>query len=181
MSMYGDDHEYAHSRLVETIVRLRGEPVYVHSVKKGMVVTYHRLDNEEISHCKANELDLHPVPLGYCNYNKYACYLTRIPMRRDWRQGLRRGNFSSLSGLSAERIPYDAIRKVIIGDYPTFAAAIAAVKKIKSLAWHRHWAVDTHGQVLHKGAERPVGKIVNGEVELDSRYMYLTEALKESL
>lgn len=182
MSMYGEDYEYAHSRLTETIVRLNGEPVFIHNVSPGMVVQYNRLDgNGDLALCKADQLDLRPVPLGYCNYNKHACYLTRIPMRRDWRQGLRRGNFISLSGTAAERIPYDVLRQAILGDYPTFAAACEAVKKIKSIAWHRHWAVDCHGQLLHKGQEKPVGIVRNGEPELASKYMYLNEALKESL
>lgn len=182
MSMYGEDYEYAHSRLTETIVRLRGEPIFIHKVTMGMNVQYNLLNAEGgLLVCKADELDLRPVPLGYCNYNKHASYLTRIPMRRDWRQGLRRGNFASMGFVAAERIPYDALRQVIIGDYPTFANALEAVKKINSIAWHRHWAVGRHGALLHKGTEHPVGMIKDGVPELDTRYTYLAEALKESL
>jgi len=180
--MYSNDHEYANSRLTETIVRLKGEPVYIYQVKAGMKTDYSTLQNMgEMKQCKADELDLHPVPLGYCNYNQYACYLTRIPMRRDWRQGLRRGNFTSLSGADANRIPYEALRQCILGEYPTFEAALEAVKKVKSMAWHRHWAVDCKGQVLHKGAARPVGTVEKGVIVLASRYHYLKEALEESL
>lgn len=180
--MYGTDYEYANSRLTETIVRLKGEPVFIHRIGPGMVAHYNLLEGDgEVHSCMTEELDLRPVPLGYCNYNKHACYLSRIPMRRDWRQGLRRGNFISLSGAAAERIPYEALKKVILGDYPTFAAATEAVKKIKSIAWHRHWAIDCHGQILHKGHEKPVGLVRNGEIELHSKYIYLTEALKEAL
>lgn len=182
MCMYGTDYEYANSRLTETIVRLKGEPVYVYNVRNGMKVQYGVLkDLDTILECQLEELDLHPVPLGYCNYNKLASYLSRVPMRRDWRQGLRRGNFVSLSGIDANRIPYESLRQAILGDYPTFTAAVEAVGKVKSIAWHRHWAVNINGQVLYKGGVRPVGKIENGQVVLDSRYMYLTEALKESL
>lgn len=182
MSMYSDDYEYAHSRLSETIVRLGDKPVYVFKVSPGMLVQYAFLENlEDIKVCDIDELDLHPVPLGYCNYNKHACYLTRMPMRRDWRQGLRRGNFTTLSGVSAERIPYDSLHQTIVGDYPTFTACLEAVKKVKSIAWHRHWALGPLAQVLYKGGVKPVGKIVNGELELYPRYKYLNEALKESL
>lgn len=181
-SMYGDDYEYANSRLTETIVRLKGEPVFIHRVGPGMITSYNKLNGEGgIESCMASDLDLRPVTLGYCNYNKFACYLTRVPMRRDWRQGLRRGNFLSLTGAPAERIPYESLRQVIMNDYPTFKAALEAVKKIKSMAWHRHWAVDCHGQLLHKGAERPVGTIRDGVPELASKYFYLAEALKEAL
>lgn len=180
--MYGKDYEYAHSRLSETIVRLKGVPVYVHNVRHGMKVQFSDLDAmDDIQECHIDEFDLHPVPLGYCNYNKLASYLSHVPMRRDWRQGLRRGNFVSLSGIDANRIPYESLRQAILGDYPTFNAAVEAASKVKSIAWHRHWAINVNGQVLYKGGVRPVGKIENGQVVLDSRYMYLTEALKESL
>jgi hypothetical protein len=179
--MYGDDYDYAHSRLVDTIVRLKGEPVFVHKVSKGMIATVHRLDDEEVFNCAAGELDLHPVPLGYCNFNKHACYISRVPMRRDWRQGLRRGNFISQGAVNADRRPFDAIRKTILDEFPKFTDALKIIKKIKSVAWHRHWAMDAHGQLLHKGGERPVGIVEDGIPVLTSRYMYLTEALKESL
>ena len=180
--MYSDDYEYANSRLTETIVRLKGEPVYIFRVGIGMVTNYATLDDfNTIKTCKTEELDLKPVPLGYCNYNKQACYLTRIPMRRDWRQGLRHGNFTSLSGVDANRIPYDVLRQCILGDYPTFNGAVEAVKKVKSMAWHRHWAVDSQLQIFHKGGNRPVGVLDNGQVVLSSKYQYLKEALKESL
>lgn len=182
MSMYSDDYEYAHSRLSETIVRLEETPIFVFKVSPGMKVQYAPLSAlDNIGVCDIDALNLQPVPLGYCNYNKHACYLSRMPMRRDWRQGLRRGNFTSLSGVDPQRIPYDAIHQVIVGDYPTFKAALGSSKKVKSIAWHRHWALDTFGQILYKGGERPVGKIVNGEPELDTRYKHLSEALKESL
>lgn len=181
MCMYSDDWEYASSRLCETIVRLNGEPVYIYNVGPGMKAKYGTLDNlDQEKFCQVEELDLKPVPLGYCNFNKVASYLTRMPMRRDWRQGLRRGNFVSLNGIAAERIPYDCLYQVIKGDYPSFAAALEASKKVKSIAWHRHWSVDCKGDVFHKGHYKPVGRVVNGTVELHSPSTYLMEALKES-
>lgn len=179
--MYADDYEYANSRLTETIVRLKGEPVYVYKVGPGMKTDYSLLNEMHVmKQCKTEELDLKPVPLGYCNYNKNACYLSRIPMRRDWRQGLRRGNFASLSGMNADRIPYEALKQCIIGEYPTFTAALEAVKKLKSIAWHRHWCVDANNQVFYKGNGRPVGVVSGTDIVLSSKYQYLKEALKES-
>lgn len=182
MCMYGEDWNYAHSRLQETIVRLDGQPVFVYNVSPGMIAKVSFLDSmDETSFAHVKSLDLKPVPLGYCNYNKYACYLSRIPMRRDWRQGLRRGNFYSSGPVNADRIPYEALKKTIIGEYPSFERAVEAVSKIVSMAWHRHWCVNKLGQVFHKGSSKPVGKVVNGRVELNSQHMYLTEALQESV
>lgn len=183
MSMYGKDSEYANSRLCETIVRRGDAPVYVHSVGRNMEVTYSFLGGLDQSHvCDLDELDLHPVPLGYCNYNKYASYLTRIPMRKDWRQGLRRGNYTTINApISADRIPYDALEQVIKGDYPTYAAALDAVRKVKSMAWHRHWAVNNGLEVFYKGSPNPVGNVEEGKVILTSRNSYLIEALGEAV
>lgn len=184
MSMYGKDHDYAHSRLHETIVR-RGEvPVWVYGVRAGMVVQYVELSqigSEEPKECPIDELNLQPVPLGYCNYNKHATYLSRMPMRRDWRQGLRRGNFIGIGAVDPNRIPYESIAQTIIGDYPTFNGALTAVKKVKSVAWHRHWAMDSDLRVFYKGRVRHIGKVVEGVVILEPSYTYLNEALKESL
>lgn len=184
-SMYGKDHEYAHSRLVETIVRRGGKPVFIYSVNPGMIVHYCELSDIEQGQPQSahiDEFDLHPVPLGYCNYNKSAGYLSRVPMRRDWRQGLRRGNFVAQGGgVQGERIPYEVLAQVIVGDYPTFTAALDVVRKIKSVAWHRHWCVNSALEVFYKGGMRPVGNVENCEVVLASKYHYLTEALKDSL
>lgn len=184
MSMYGKDYEYANSRLVETIVRRAGVPIFVVSVNRGMVVYYYNLDemDGDLKTCDIDELDLHPVPLGYCNFNKYATYLSRIPMRRDWRQGLRKGNFTSQgAGYPGERIPYEALSQVIIGDYPAYKACLDAVLKVKSMAWARHWSVDNALDVFYKGGRNPVGKVEEGNVILIPSFSYLKEALQESL
>lgn len=182
MCMYGDDWHYAHSRLQETIVRLGQQPVFVYRVEAGMLVTYADLDKmDETDTCNVADLNLKPVPLGYCNYNKFACYLSRMPMRRDWRQGLRRGNFCSTGAIHPDRIPYECLKKTILREFPSFAKCLIAVAKLKSIAWHQHWAMDSVGEVFYKGAPKPVGKIADNKVELDSRSMYLKEALQESL
>lgn len=185
MSMYGKDHEYANSRLHETIVRRGDVPVYVYGVRAGMVVQYVTLENvgkEDPQECPIDELNLQPVPLGYCNYNKNAIYLQRMPMRRDWRQGLRRGNFTCCGiGADPNRVPYESIAQTIIGDYPTFKASLDAVSKLKSVAWSRFWSVNNGLEVFYKGSINPVGRIEEGEVILEPSYYYLREALKESL
>jgi hypothetical protein len=183
MSMYSDDYEYASSRLSETIVRKGNEPVYIYGVSPGMKVTYQVIDKpgEDPGVCDIDELDLKPVPLGYCNFNKNASYLTRIPMRRDWRQGLRQGNYMSLNGVDARKIPNTALAKVIKGEYPTFKDCLELVKKLNSVAWHRHWAISNAGGLFHKGSAVPVCVILDGELKLSTKYQYLSEALKESL
>lgn len=183
--MYGDDYEYANTRLAETIVRLGEDPVFIHAVEKGMKVMYSRLDQMDEFDPQAielAELDLHPVKLGYINVRGGCDYLTRYPMRRDWRQGLRRGNFGAIGGvLDPMRISYKDLDKCIRGQYPSFARVLAAKS---SAAWHREWAVKKlpgEAPVLWYKGQKEVGTIDDGVPVLSERFIYLREALKEAL
>lgn len=183
--MYGDDYEYANTRLAETIVRLGEDPVFIHAVEKGMRVMLSRLDQMDEGvpqYADFVELNLHPVKLGYVNVRGGCDYITRYPMRRDWRQGLRRGNFGSLGGvLDPMRINYKDLDKCIRGQYPTFEKVLAAKS---SAAWHREWAVKKlpgEAPVLWYKGQKEVGTIEDGVPVLSERFIYLREALQESL
>ena len=95
-----DDARYAQSRLEQTIVRNSdNEPVTVLTVESTGLG---KLICECWDHVKEKEqtypldsLNLKPIPLGYMNYRNYCAYLSRMPMRQDWRQGLRRRNMTN--------------------------------------------------------------------------------------
>lgn len=177
--MYGTDWEYANSRLEGTIVRLEEEPVFVHHVGRGMkaeISTLIDLYNPFI--VDANDLNLVPVPLGMCNFGGVARYLSRVPLRRDWRQGLRRENFVSSVGDHAA-IPPDVLAKVIKGEYPILAECLEQVKPGCSVAWHRHWAITGEAQLRYK--RDIVGTSKGGVLLLDKQFSYLAEALEEAV
>lgn len=179
--MYGDDWNYADSRLAGTIVRLEdGEPVFVHGIRHGMEATVCKLSdlyNNQI--VNANTLNLVPVPLGMCNFDKRAHYLSRIPMRRDWKQGLRKENFMSHT-VHVQLIPPHILRAVIVGEYPPLEECIAMCEKkeVTSAAWNRAWAVTVDGNLIYK-EEGKVGVVKKGVLALDEQYRYLQEALQE--
>lgn len=181
MSMYGKDHEYANSRLMETVVKLEGEPVYVANVVRGMLATYCSIkDMHQFKTCPVDDLDLKPVKLGYLNHPARGLnYLMRIPKRNDWRQGLRFGNFTGL-GFDVRHLRYEDLYDVIKGNYSTYAQALAAIKgkKVGSQAWCREWAM-IGALLVYKGT--PVGKIIAGKPVLDEQNHYLREALEEVL
>lgn len=65
MNMYGDDWQYADSRLQGTIVRHDGKAVLVEGVgKKGAIISALRKDAEP-KIVKLDDLDLSPVKLGF--------------------------------------------------------------------------------------------------------------------
>lgn len=192
MSMYGDDYEYAASRLDGTIVTLEGQPVYVHSVGVKMVAIVASLkDVQALTQCDAKQLDLHPVKLGYCNMGGRTAYLMRKPMRRDYKQGLRRGNFTSVGDFVADEVEYTHLSDVILGKYPSFEQvlklATGAVKNLNpfkkeaksSMAWCREWAMSSEGVLYHKGDV--VGSLRDNVPALDEDYTYLRQALEEAL
>lgn len=178
--MYGTDWEYAQSRLQGTIVRLGGEPIFVHNIRPGMKAEVSKLEDIfNVFIADAAELNLVPVPLGMCNFRGLAHYLSRIPLRRDWRQGLRRENFCSNMGDHAIITP-EALAKVIKGEYPTFAEALkAASEGVKSVAWCREWAITNDGKLIYK--RLPVGVNKDGMLLLDKEFNYLAEALEEAV
>lgn len=188
--MYGKDYPYAQSRIQGTVVRLlkNGEPVYVVYVNAYGSCGVTPIEEDWGDHDKTvvvhvDDLDLHPVPLGYVNCAGEATYLMRIPMRRDWKQGLRQENCWS-SGRRFMQIPMKDIKNCIMDRFPTFDKALKdvseSVRKIKIIAWHRNWAVSTSGQVLYKNHEI-VGGVIEDKIVLNPSFQYLKEALAESM
>jgi len=188
--MYGNDFAYAQSRIQGTILRVKktGEPVYVYIVNGGGQCSVTPIERdwggEATVTMHVDDLDMHPVPLGYVNSAGEATYLMRVPMRRDWKQGLRQENCWS-SGRRLNSIPMKDLKNCIIGRFPSFETALKDVVKSgekaknKIIAWHRHWAVSTDGRVFYKNHEQ-VGTILDGHVDLFPSHKYLAEVLEES-
>ena len=176
--MYGDDWEYAESRLIETLVTHNGRPVFVYRIMPDLIASVKDIIDGEMRHVPAVELDLTPVKLGYCNYNKKAYHACRIPARR-YKQGLRLENMHcrTLQGLPA-RLQYEHLTNTIMGVFPSFEKCIESVKKLNSMAWHRDWAMDKDGVVYHGGTD-VVGVLKDSKVVLTPTFEYLKEALAE--
>lgn len=173
--MYGDDWEYAATRLHGTLVRLKdGSPVTVLDVEGCDEVVVRGITSRKNSTVRLDDLDCTPVPLGFVNNRNGATFLSRVPKRRDWRQGMRRENTSRIGYGETSSV---GIKRTIEGKYPRLSAAIK--RKSPLTAWHRHWAVSNTGQVFYK-TRGVVGKVVDGAVQLDDKWFYLKEYLDES-
>lgn len=176
--MYGEDWEYAESRLAETLVTHNGRPFFVCRIMPDLVAYGRDIITDAMVHVPAVELDLTPVKLGYCNYNKKAYYTCRIPARR-YKQGLRMDNLycRGLQGLPA-RLQYEHLTNTIMGVFPSFEKCLDSVKKLNSMAWHRDWAMDREGTIYHRGTD-VVGMLQKDKVVLTPTFEYLKEALAE--
>jgi hypothetical protein len=179
--MYGNDFEYASTRLKGTIVRIGEEPIIIGDVYGGDRVTFAYLERAgEALVCKLSDLNLKPVSLGMCNFLGEATFLCRMPMRNDWKQGLRRGNFRSLCGAPAELAKPLDLWRVITNKYPKFTECLGSLADVKSMAWCREWAITKGHSLLYKGYG-VVGSYVGGQFVLDNDYKFLDESLEESL
>ena len=180
---YGKEFAYADTRLKDSIVMHDGDPVVVYGVTSGGSATVALLSDESRNTFSVplRSLDVTPVKLGYVNYKGRTCYAMRMPKRRDWKQGLRGANITSMGGeVHIHAVPDKEWAKTIVGDYPTYEACLKAVARTaKSLAWSREWCVSKDLSLWHKGVL--VGKVVDGQPLLSGRYQYLSECLRESL
>ena len=183
-----DTAEYAHTRLTETVIRHGNVPVLVMSVgtkdDKIWVQYINLLDGGETIH--GDEIDnfnLDPVPLGYVNYKNLAYYLTRMSMRKDWRQGLRLLNVVGPDG-DRPPVPLKTIGETIVGNFPSFKSCLDKLntkKVIKSIAFCRDFSVSTD-EIQYKGVFS-IGKVdmENGNIHINDDMSWIREALDEAL
>ena len=179
--MYGEDYAYAATRLDGTLVTHNSLPFFVERIRMDGTAEGYYPSNEEkgVVSVEANTLDLRPVRLGYLNQDGLAAYISRMPMRRDWRQGLRHLSMVCADGvMNKDRVRFLELSNTILGIFPTFAEACTAIStNCKSMAWARHWALNDRGCVMYKGEN--VGVISNGLPSLSPKYSHLKEYLKE--
>jgi hypothetical protein len=181
-----DDFAYAHGRLVGTIVRYKGKPVMVNDMIASKVYFTYLETKEHGEAIYGPSFDLTPVPLGYTNYGANSFYMARIPMRKDWKQGLRSTTTRCIitgMGNYEGPLPFPEIHKAIVADMPSLDEAIYKVKGVESVAFNRSFAIDKALDIWHKGC-RNIGKIINPkthEYSLKDEFFWARETLEEAL
>lgn len=176
--------DYARSRLNGTIVRTDDRAVRVETISGRGKVVCTVLRTDEMIEVKWNNLDITPVPLGYVNSGGSAFYLTRIPMRRDWKQGLRGNNMGTSNGRLLERLSDRVLAKTIENTYPSFKEVFETMVKeggaILSRAFSRNFSITNRLEIEYKG-RFSIGKIdeANSTYELYPKFDWAREALEE--
>jgi hypothetical protein len=186
--MYGKDYAYAASRLVETIVRYKGKPVLVCalSAADGMA-TVKTFDDLTYIEAHLDTLDVSTPPLGMVKLGDQCVYLSRVPMRRDWRQGLRRNNCMAIwgSGGFTGHVDNRHIARAIVVNHLSLQEVMVRCKETGGTRpFHRHWAISYDGGDfnLYYKWFGCVGAITEGGVvKFDERYELLAESLEEVL
>lgn len=174
--MYGKDYNYARSRLVGSIVRIKGsgEPIRIDEME-GSDINCHKLINGEGVRVKLADVNCEPVTLGYCNFGEDAHYLYRMAIRQDWRQGLRDQTLGSTRG--RVRVPPSHLALTIKNEYPNLQECIRNIRDgYQRSAFCRRWALVAGQQLEYMGSI--VGKFTNGgQLTLDAKHQYLQEVL----
>ena len=180
--------EYIASRLINTVVTHRRDGLStVHSVKlrEGSVsLQYVPLSGGGMAlpvWCGLASFDFTSPKLGYVNGDGEAHYILRLPLRRDWKQGLRKENLACLNNQSTNRFPFSSLRPLLkLGEYHPFSECLDMVEDgYYSAAFSRYFAVNEKFELLYRGRGK-VGKVDNnGNPILTDRFTYLQEALQE--
>lgn len=184
-----DNAEYAHSRLSGTIIRLtnRGTPITVTGCENGdedIRVFYRTLSSSKRGQCNLNEVNLVPVSLGWVNDSSMdASYLARMPLRSDYRQGLRSHNYISLYGPEKRYVENVNLSRTIQNKFFNVDSAIEEATNVSKItAFSRDFSIglSKNGmkKLLYFKWYGVVGDIVNDQISLSDEYSHLTETLE---
>lgn len=194
--MYSNDNvAYAHGRLVGTIVRHQNRAVSVVDVRfishdRPLQVMASVILTGQLAVDDIDNFDLTPVKLGWVNNlnDLTSAYLTRAPVRQDWRQGFRPHTAREFllnrpfNGRKVADFDLMAVANTIEGKYPSFAEITHKFKKNKlkgqSLAWCRDFSLTSLGEVVYKMYGK-VGNFIDGTILLDEKFVWVEESLKE--
>ncbi len=184
-----DTAEYAGTRLIETVIMYKNRPVKVLNCTqfgKQIAVAYADVITDQTSQAFLDDMDLNPPILGYVNVGKSSChYVTRMPMRKDWKQGVRKNNIITAQGYAPD-ISLKHLAKTIMNDFPSIGEVVKTLAYMKAnltnacIAFNRDFAADTKGQVWYKSLF-VVGRVDlnNGGIKIDPKYEWVREALME--
>lgn len=197
------DAQQASQYLKHCIIRVAGDPVYIHEVSgparrgEAYTLTYNKIRSmgnlpKNIS-SSDEDVDMNPVPLGMVPYYSGESYVTffasRFPARK-WKIGLSQDNFAlaHLLGYPAESsyrriiFPTNILAETIEGN---FLNPLECQKKLAqgggSLPFSRRFAINHEHGLFYKDAPEQVGIMKKEAFELFDPFKYLKEALEEDV
>lgn len=140
-----------------------------------------------LSEIPVNELNMAPLELGYCysSLRRRASFLSRIPFRTAYKQGLCLSFVKIHGGAKNDFSPKDLLYTAL-GKYPTLQEAFSlATKNVTKVAFSRNFAVEHSGEIEYNG-DKFVGKLARTPkgvctVVLDPKYGFLQQHLDWSL
>lgn len=175
--------DYANSRLNSTIVRLGDIPVYVVNVRNDKQCEILHDVNKEGETAVVHLDDLNPLspPLGFVNFRGRAYYVSRKPMRRDYRQGLRTTQVEIMVGDKGVR-SLQLLMRCVAGEFPTLQRAKEKITDgQQSVALSRDIALKrmVGGKISVMYKWNVVGAYREGEFVLNKKYSFLRNLVEK--
>lgn len=143
-----DNVDYARSRLLETVIRDdKGKLIYVNNIaidSKELIVDCNNLLTKNRKQLPLELCNLKPLPLGNIQYGNKCSYVSRIPMRRDWRQGTRPQNIIALDGNLLLRSLFDlgeSLQNCVDNNYMNFEEAIDKSSDYRTIAFAKKFSL----------------------------------------
>lgn len=184
-----DTAEYAGTRLIGTMILYKGVPVQVGNCEdkaNGIRITATNVETGAMVQDYLQNFDMTPPPLGYVNYGKGSIYLSRMPMRKDWKQGFRQNNLTSTNGMV--ELNMKSLSDTIQGKFPSIKEIISKIVKggfdkkgiNGSIAFDRNFAIHYNGVVWYKGLFS-IGTVSfeTGAIKIDPAFDWVRESLAE--
>lgn len=183
--------EYARGRLVGTIVRVGGKAAHIDELTKT-TVKYTDFIEGRAALAKIDEMDITPVPLGYCNTMGLSTYLVRYPVRQDWKQGLRHKTLKTIGPkelrITSDMIPWVDVFKTINGMYPKFLEVVKHLhddRGLRSEAYCRDFAIYQDMTIMYK-EQFTIGTVVDieandGVVSIKEEFEWIRDAFEASV
>lgn len=196
--MFNDDLEYASSRLSNSLVRAKQYDIGLVKVSKFLNGGDNKFSAAKIQGLDKNlntvfvaskDIEFCPGPLGYVNtLGDGAMYVTRMPIRRDYKQGLRSNQLMVVNGGSANRSPLResaldthafllGLCDCMFNVYPKFEKVLDLVEDTgAAVAISKHFAVSDNFSLLYRG-QKVGGVTGNGELKLSTKFNFLEDEL----
>ena len=192
--MYGQGDElpsieYVRGRLTGTYVtHTKMGLCHIDEVTTRNGGSYHlhgsRLSDDEVfSGVPIGEFNLSSPTLGYSSDEGSAVFVSRLPLREDWKQGLRGNNLviSQKGSMTRPRHNLKSLLKgCILRNYPCFYEAVESVEDIyESRPFCSQFAVHSSGEVWYK-EKTPIGTLdTECRIKLDGKFFWMKEQLAE--
>lgn len=187
MGILYDNPEYARSRIIETCVLSGGKVYYVHDVE-GDTCIVSEPGKPKRSALNYKDLAIDPPTFGYVNVENSCWYVSRMPKRRDWRQGFHHENLVASSVgrpfRSTRDIGYKNLCQPILNQYPKLAACHKNVlnNSRTSQAFSRDFCLsmrqDDGMTSVHYMGCWDIGTYDGSKFHLSDKFKYLKERLE---
>jgi len=187
--MYDDkefDLRYVKSRLEKTFLVYPPSDgmIYVEAVRPDKFIEGRTLLKTAVVPLK--EVRISSPALGNTDFDGEAMFVSRVPLRDDWRQGLRAKNIVCLKEGRIERsVTFNlfSLAQPIFCKYSKVEEALGKVEDAyKSVAISRNFSVSENYTLVYK-CYLPVGSFnnENGLLKVPEKNMWLKELIKEEV